>query len=158
MNSNTTSEETSAQQQPIGRGGNRKRPVLVWIIFIYILYSVTVGYFSYLSTIAYPESMPEAFRPYFTQLNFVDGMSSGIVQLSYLVAVIYLFRLKAVSFRLWAIALGISFIAGVYHVLLKDWGGVLLATHQKLGPFIMLLLPAAVTFYSYRLLRKKILT
>ena len=136
----------------------KKKPIMVWIIFIYILLTSTWGQFNYISTVLNYVDLPEKFHPYFQQLTTLDLLLSFPVSICSLIAAIFLFRLDKRTVKLWCVTLIVGLILTIYHSFIKNWGDYQLQGYQIYGGFIALIIPLIILLYSYWISKKNILT
>ena len=131
-----------------------KRPILVWIIFVWFVYSATIGLLQYIFIINNPEIMPEIARAYFYQLNMVDIIISIVVSWSVALGAIMLFFLRGKSVQVFAAAIIINIISVIYHIVIKDWGDVKLNIVQMYSPLVLLLIPIGAYLYARKLAKE----
>jgi hypothetical protein len=137
--------------------GSGKRPIVVWVICIYILLTSTLGQFNYISTILNYSKLPEKTHPYFQQITSFDLFISILISIFSLISAFYLFKLEKKAIMCWIATLATGILAAFYHSFIKNWGSVTLLPFQKYGSFAALIIPLCIFLYSLWLSKKKII-
>jgi hypothetical protein len=135
----------------------KKRPVLVWIISIYFIFSLLFTLLSFIIIFSGIIPLQPAQKAYFENLTIFDHTYTILIMLANLIGAITLFLLRKFAFYFFTFALLLNILSTIYNILSKGWveaiGGVGL-----IGSIIGLGIIVAICFYSWLLCRKGILT
>lgn len=134
-----------------------KKPILVWLIFLWFMYSGTFGFIYYLSLVNNPEALSAPHSAYFKQLSTIDHLFAFITTWSVGIPSILLFLLKKISSKLFLVSIVVAIFSVTYHLLFKDWGEVELTVFQTYSPIISIIIPIAIYLYSLRLISKGVI-
>lgn len=137
--------------------GSSKRPILVWVISIFVFLSSAWALYSiFLVTSGGVPLTPEQ-QQYFDNLSTFDYASSIAIGLLNVAGAVALLLLRKEAFPLFAGSLGLNILVTIWHALAKNW---LEAIGQSglVGVFIGLGIAAAVCFYAWHLKRTGVLS
>ena len=133
-----------------------KRPALVWVISIF--YFISAGWVILSFALVYSGSIPlnEAQREYFQSQTIFDHGSTLLIGVSNLVGAVLLLALKRPAFHLFASAFGIGLAVTLYHIVAKNWLGVI-GGPGLVGAVIGWAISLSIIFYTRRLIGRDIL-
>ena len=149
---------TNQEQQPESADKEKiKRPLLVWIIFVYATFSLTdlIGYYLIVSGDAVADGLA---GEYYKTLNSVDHVFNVFTPLYFYICGLQLFRLKAVALNLFLGYIPIMAAVQTNNLFSPTWRALIEA--QPLAYYsiaINFLLYFAYAYYAFILIRKGIL-
>ncbi|GEM_PF-1327876 len=136
----------------------RKRPILVWLIFIFMILGSGFTTLSIISVSTGMIPLEGEMKTYFEQLSTLDYLLTVTMGILNVIGAVYLFRLKTLSCYLLSIALIINICTTVWHIISKSWLDVMAAQSGGLfGMFLGMGIAFLIVIYSFRLKSKKIL-
>jgi hypothetical protein len=143
---------------PVADGApDGRRPVLVWIITIYMLFGVVAGVVgSYLLFTGKLPMADPAQRAYLESFGAADFALSVITGGVYAAAAVYLFRLRKKALNLFIAHMILSLSTTAYHMLDPNYRAFMAGT-GTVGAAVGWAVTLAVIFYVYRLRRRGIL-
>ena len=132
-----------------------KRPVLVWVIFLFYL-AATLSTFAGLFLIYSGRvAMNSVQQAYFAHLSILDHLATVLLVSINLVGAVMLFRLRRTAVTLFAAALALNLILTLRAMLSSRQLDVF--QQSAAGVLTGLIIALAVLLYSIRLLRRAIL-
>jgi hypothetical protein len=134
----------------------RKRPKLIWIISIFYIFSAgwTVLSFALIYSGAIP--INEAQKAYFDSQNIFDNILTLAMGSLNILGAILLFLLRRHAFHCFLAAFFIGALMTVYHIMFKNWLGVI-GGPGLIGAVIGWFISIAIILYSNKLIKKEIL-
>jgi hypothetical protein len=135
----------------------QKRPILVWIICIYVFISVPLGLFGIYRVYSHLADFPPEMVSYYQHLTVFDHSLTVLNAFLFLVASICLFRLKRVALNLYLTVLVLNIMLSAWSVFVK---GFLQAVGSTIG-YVSLLtgwcILLAICGYVWKLIKKGII-
>jgi hypothetical protein len=134
----------------------RKRPKLVWAIFVFYALSLLYKGVVYYAIFAGAVPLNEAQQAYFDSFTSLDHIASLILALASLVAVIFLFQMRKLAFPFMVGTFAAGLLVTLWHWSTKSWlpalvsGGILAAV---VGWAIQI----AICVYCWNLVRRGVL-
>jgi hypothetical protein len=134
----------------------RKRPILVWLISLFILLSAIWTLLSFYLILTGAIPLDPAQKAYFDRLTLIDHVSTIIPGLLNMSAAVALFLLRRIALYLFLSASGLSFVLAAWHATAKGWVEAL-GGAGLIGALIGYVLMIAVLIYTWRLSKKGVL-
>ena len=135
----------------------KKRPILVWIITIFFLISAGWTLLAYLLIFSGSIQITSAQKTYFDSMSFFDYGYSIFIAIVNLSGAITLFILRKIAFYFFVTALSANILATIWNIIAKNYVEAI-GTSGLIGMFIGLGIAASITYYSFSLKNKGILS
>ena len=133
-----------------------RRPVWVWIIFVFYVFSAASTLISYFLLFSGAINIPEEQKQYMANLTFADHALTFLMGTVNLVAAVLFFRLKKVSAYLFPASFVVGLLMTLWHVATKGWltamGG-----SGLIGALFGWAIAGAVCAYAWRLRKNGVL-
>ncbi len=135
----------------------KKRPVLVWVISIFYLFSfawTTLSFFLIFSGVI---PLPPEQEAYFNNLTTFDYGYTFLLMGINLAGAISLFLLRKIALYLFVGGLAISILSTIWHILTKGWLQAV-GSAGLTGSLIGYVISIAICIYIWKLTNKGVLT
>ncbi|HLQ01355.1 MAG TPA: hypothetical protein VK143_03545 [Burkholderiales bacterium] len=133
-----------------------KRPKLVWIVFLFYLFSVAYTALSFLLVFSGSISITPEQATYFRNLSVFDWAITGLTAVLNLAGAISIFLFRKSAFPLFASSLGLSILQTLVHAYTTNFIAAL-GGPGALGVLIGFAISIAVCAYAWRLKARGIL-
>jgi hypothetical protein len=133
-----------------------RRPKLVWIVFLFYLFSVAYTALSFLLVFSGWISVTPEQAAYFRNLSVFDWTITGVTAALNLAGAISIFLLRKSAFPLFASSLGLSILQTLVHAYTTNFIAAL-GGPGALGVLIGFAVSIAVCLYAWRLQARGIL-
>jgi len=127
-----------------------RRPKLVWVVFLFYLFSVVYTAVSFLLVLSGSISVTPEQAAYFRNLSVFDWAVTGLTAALNLAGAVSIFLLRKIAFPLFAISLGLSVLQTLVHAFTTNFVAALGGT-GALGVVIGFAISIAVCAYVWRL-------
>ena len=145
----------SVEDQPKSIAG--RRPVWVWVIFIFVCFGVVSGSISTILVLSGTLVPDSSTAQYVASLSWGDHSVTLVSYALYFAAGLTLFRLRAVAAKLFGAHLALSIIVMIYHLVAKPGYGDLFRGPGSIGLFSGLAISVVILLYTLRLHQKGVL-
>ena len=145
----------NVEDQPESIAG--KRPVWVWVIFIFICFGVVSGSISTILVLS-GKVVPDASTArYFASLTWGDHMLTLMSYALYFAAGLTLFRLRALAAKLFGAHLALTIVVMAYHLVTRPGYADLFRGPGAIGLFGGMAISVVILLYTLRLRQKGVL-
>jgi hypothetical protein len=134
-----------------------KRPVWVWVIFIFVCFGVVSGSISTILVLSGKVVPNASTAQYVASLTWGDHIVTLASYTLYFAAGLTLFRLRALAAKLFGAHLGLTIVAMAYHLVAKPGYADLFRGSGAIGLLSGLAISVAILVYTLRLRQKGVL-
>jgi len=127
-----------------------KRPKLVWVVFLFYLFSVAYTALSFFLIFSGAISVTAEQAAYFRNLSVFDWATTALTSTLNLVAAVSLFLLRKIAFYLFAASLVLGFLQTLVHAITTNFVAAL-GGPGAIGVLIGYAISIAVCTYAWRL-------
>ncbi len=136
---------------------NRRRPGWIWVILIFYLVSAGWTLLSFYLILSQTIKITPAQEAYFRSLSSFNIDVTLVIGLGNIAGAIALFLLRRIAFYFFTTSLAVSILLSIWHAVAKGWVQAL-GNSGIMGGIMGYGISAVVCFYSWKLIKKGILT
>ena len=137
---------------------DRKRPILVWVILLFIVFSGGFGTLSIILVHSGTVPMEPEAQAYFDQLTLLDHFLTITLGILNIIGAILLFRLKSLSCYIFSAAFLVNALMHIWHILNKGWIEAVASMEGYTGAYYGLGIALLIVGYSWFLKSRRVLT